>query len=69
MKAKELTRPIPDRKRLREKSYGPEYSPAFRTRNVARGPVNCHFFESSVIIMEFLAKFVSFSDFYALLCK
>ena len=39
MKAKEPTRPILDRKKLREKSYGPEYSPVFRRRNVARGPV------------------------------
>ena len=43
MKAKEPTRPILDRKKLREKSYGPEYSPAFRRRNVARGPVNFYF--------------------------
>ena len=39
MKAREITRPILDRKKLRDKSYGPEYSPMFSKENIARGPV------------------------------
>ena len=59
MKAKEPTRPILDRKKLREKSYGPEYSPVFRRRNVARGPVKPDDLRSQWVKLESSKGFFS----------